>query len=38
MERHVMVALAQRLGMTIEGQTAHPALANDVDVWSARRS
>ena len=30
--------VAQRLGMTIEGQAAHPVLGIDVDVWSQRRS
>jgi RimJ/RimL family protein N-acetyltransferase len=29
--------VAERLGMAIEGQAAHPALGIDVDVWSARR-
>jgi RimJ/RimL family protein N-acetyltransferase len=29
--------VARRLGMTIEGQAAHPALGIDVDVWSGRR-
>ncbi|MDX6676576.1 MAG: hypothetical protein QOE31_628 [Solirubrobacteraceae bacterium] len=29
--------VAQKLGMSIEGQAAHPVLGIDVDVWSARR-